>query len=86
MILSGKDKGKTGKIEKVFPKQMKIQVEKINIAKKHVKPTKDSEGGIKEILLPFSWSKARVVESTNKKKAIKSAVSKKPKTTKTAKK
>lgn len=63
VVLSGKDKGKTGKIAKVLPKKSLILVEEINIVKKHVKPTKDSDGGIKEIALPFHWSKAKISSS-----------------------
>lgn len=88
VILSGKDKGKSGTIEKVFPKTSKILVENINVVKKHVKPTKETEGGIKEISLPFAWSKAKVLDAANSSKSTsKSAEStKKVKSTKTSKK
>ena len=88
LVLSGKDKGKSGTIEKVFPKQKKILVDKINVAKKHVKPSKEAEGGIKEISVPFDWSKARVVDAFSKKKVTpaKKLASKKPKISKTDKK
>jgi len=87
LILSGRDKGKSGTIEKVMPKQKKILVEKINIVKKHVKPTKEAEGGIKEISLPFAWSKAKVLGDSNKKKSpSKTQDLKKTKTSKTVKK
>ncbi len=47
MILTGKDKGKTGKILKVIPKKMRVIVEGVNIVKKHQKPTQaNPEGGI----------------------------------------
>ena len=47
MVLTGKDKGKTGKILKVIPKKMRVIVEGINIVKKHQKPTQaNPEGGI----------------------------------------
>ena len=46
-ILTGKDKGKTGKILKVIPKKSRVIVEGINIIKKHQKPTQaNPEGGI----------------------------------------
>lgn len=38
IIVSGDDKGKTGKVLQVSPKEGKIIVEGINIVKKHVKP------------------------------------------------
>ena len=37
LIIAGKDKGRTGKIIKSFPKDLKILVEGINLKKKHVK-------------------------------------------------
>ncbi len=47
MVLTGKDKGKTGKILKVIPKKMRVIVEGVNIVKKHQKPTQaNPEGGI----------------------------------------
>lgn len=88
IILSGKDKGKSGVIEKVFPKESKILVENINVVKKHIKPTKEAEGGIKELSLPFPWSKAKVVggEQKTRSEFSKSDVAKKAKTTKSTKK
>ncbi len=47
VVLTGKDKGKTGKILKVIPKKMRVIVEGVNIIKKHQKPTPNNpEGGI----------------------------------------
>jgi len=45
LILSGKDKGKKGKVLRVLPKEDKIVVENINIIKKHTKPRKSGEKG-----------------------------------------
>lgn len=45
LIISGKDKGKRGKILKVFPKESKILVEGINLRKKHQKPRRTGEKG-----------------------------------------
>ena len=41
VILSGKDKGKKGKVLEVSPKEGKVIVEGLNIATKHVKPRRD---------------------------------------------
>lgn len=47
ILISGKDKGKTGKILEVFPKEERVIVEGINMVKKHKKPTqKVQQGGI----------------------------------------
>ena len=60
-VMSGKDKGKTGTIEKVLPKIQKIVVSEINIIKKHMKPTQNSKGGIIEQTAPLFWSKVKKV-------------------------
>jgi len=46
IVVTGKDKGKKGKIIKVFPEKNRVTVSGINVAWKHSKPTKMSEGGI----------------------------------------
>ncbi len=47
LVLSGKDKGKQGKVLSVDPKGGKVIVEKVNVAQKHQKPRQQGqEGGI----------------------------------------
>ena len=47
VVLSGKDKGKQGKVIEVMPKSGKLVVEKINVVSRHTKPRKQGqEGGI----------------------------------------
>ena len=48
MVISGKDKGKTGKVLQVAANQPSVFVEKLNLIKKHVRPSKASKGGILE--------------------------------------
>jgi len=49
MIISGNDRGKSGKVLKVFPKKYRVIVEGINLRKKHTKPNqKNPQGGILE--------------------------------------
>lgn len=63
MIRSGKYKGKTGKVIKVYPKLNKVSVEGINIVKRHTKPTAQKpQGGIFEITKPIWVSKVGIVE------------------------
>jgi large subunit ribosomal protein L24 len=46
-IIIGEDKGKNGKIVRIFPKKMQVIVEGVNFLKKHSKPTQKSpQGGI----------------------------------------
>ncbi|WP_080849037.1 50S ribosomal protein L24 [Cytobacillus gottheilii] len=47
MVISGKDKGKTGVILAAFPKQSRVLVEGVNVVKKHAKPSQvNPQGGI----------------------------------------
>ncbi len=60
-IISGKDKGKKGKVLSVLSNEGKIIVEGINIVKKHVKPARElQQGGIIDQEAPFYGSKAMV--------------------------
>ncbi len=45
IVLSGKDKGKKGKVVKSMPKLEKVVVEGINIRKRHIKPRRQGEKG-----------------------------------------
>lgn len=45
LIISGKDKNKSGKVVEVFPKEGRIMVENLNLVKKHVRPKKSGEKG-----------------------------------------
>ncbi|NMB42199.1 MAG: 50S ribosomal protein L24 [Firmicutes bacterium] len=61
-ILSGKDRGKKGKILRTFPSKNKVLVEGINIVKKHARPTqKVPQGGIREIEAPINSSKVMLI-------------------------
>lgn len=49
VVISGKDRGKTGVVLKVAPKSGKVIVEGVNVVKKHQKPTRaNTQGGIVE--------------------------------------
>ena len=62
IVLSGKDKGKQGKILSADPKAMKVVVEGVNVATKHQKPMKQGqEGGIIKIETPIYASKVQLV-------------------------
>ena len=45
IMLSGKDKGKSGKVLQVFPKEAKVVVEGLNLAIKHQRPRRQGEKG-----------------------------------------
>lgn len=44
-VLTGKDKGKTGKVVKAFPKEDKVIVEGVNMKKRHEKPRQQGKKG-----------------------------------------
>ena len=47
VVLSGKDKGKRGKVLKVLPSENKLVVDGVNVVTKHKKPTQLDAGGIR---------------------------------------
>ena len=62
VVLSGKDKGKQGKILVSDPKAAKVVVEGVNVATKHQKPRKQGEeGGIIKVETPIYASKVQLV-------------------------
>ena len=62
VVLSGKDKGKKGKVLAVSPKEGKVIVEKINIVSKHIKPRRMGEpGGIIKAEGAMYASKVQIV-------------------------
>ena len=56
IVLAGKDKGKTGKIVKMIPKEMKAIVSEINKVKKNQKPDNNNPGGIIDKEMPLHIS------------------------------
>ncbi len=56
-VIAGREKGKTGKVLKVDSKTGRITIEKVNMVKRHVKPSqKNPQGGIVEKELPLNYS------------------------------
>ncbi|MGY8986633.1 MAG: 50S ribosomal protein L24 [Sphingomonadales bacterium] len=46
VVISGKDKGKSGEITKMIPTENRAIVQGVNLVKRHTKPTQDNPGGI----------------------------------------
>ena len=68
VVLSGKDKGKTGTVIATHPTLNKVTIEGINIVKRATKPNRQyPQGGIIEITKPFDVSKVAIVEPTSNK-------------------
>ncbi len=69
IILSGDDKGKTGKVVKAFPASNKIVVEGVNVVNKHERPRKQGQKGqVVKIAMPFDASKVRNADKVKSKK------------------
>ena len=63
LIISGNDKGRRGRVLRVFPDQDRVIVEGIRMMKKHTKPTqRDPQGGIVEREAPIHVSNVMVVD------------------------
>lgn len=62
LIISGKYRGRTGKILKAFPKKDKVLIEGVNLRKKHQKPKKTGDKGeIVEIPAPIHISNVKII-------------------------
>ncbi|CDO35287.1 50S ribosomal protein L24 [Novosphingobium sp. KN65.2] len=67
VVLSGKDKGRTGTVLQVLPKDGKVVVEGVNVATKHRKPTQvNPQGGIERTPAPMAISKVAVADKDGK--------------------
>ncbi|ANC90753.1 50S ribosomal protein L24 [Azospirillum sp. TSH100] len=56
VVLTGRDKGKTGEVLKVFPKENRAVVQGVNVVKKHQRASARSQGGIIEMEAPINVS------------------------------
>ena len=62
IVITGKHKGKKGKVIKSLPKDRKVVVEGVNVVKKHSKASAASAGGIIEFEKPINVSNVAVVD------------------------
>ena len=91
-VITGSNKGKEGKVLKIFRSENRVLVDGVNIVKKHVKPNRQNEtGGILEIEVPIHISNVKVLEKKKEtkkeaKKEGKDAEVKEVKAKKTSKK
>ncbi len=61
VVLTGKDKGKTGKVLRVDVNDGRVIVEKTNMIKRHTRPSQTNKGGIVERENPINISNVQVV-------------------------
>jgi large subunit ribosomal protein L24 len=78
VVRSGKDKGRTGTVLQVMPKEGKVLVQGVNIATRHRKPTQTNpQGGIERREAPMQVSKVGVADpKTGKATRVRFEVSK----------
>lgn len=67
VVLSGKDRGKTGTVTRVFPSKNKVIVDGVNVAKKHQRQTKQTnQAGIIDRDMPIHVSNVALVGGDGK--------------------
>jgi large subunit ribosomal protein L24 len=66
IVLTGKDKGKTGEITSVMPKNGKAIVDGINVAIRHTRQSQSSQGGRLPKALPVDLSNLAYVDANGK--------------------
>lgn len=63
VVLSGKDKGRTGEVTKAMPKDGKVVVSGVNVAVRHKKPSQtDPQGGLQRSEAPLHISKVALAD------------------------
>lgn len=67
VVISGKDKGKEGKITHVLRKENRVVVEGVNIVKKHIKGNGQQAGSINEVEAPIHASNVMIIDPKTKK-------------------
>lgn len=67
VLLAGKDKGRSGQVIKVLPKESRVFVQGLNLVQRHTKPTQaDPNGGIKNKEASVHVSNVAIADSNGK--------------------
>jgi large subunit ribosomal protein L24 len=76
IVISGNEKGKTGKVLKVFPKKQRLIVEGVNIIKRHTRPSqRNPQGGIIKKEAPIHISNVMLLDpKTNERTRVGSKI------------
>jgi large subunit ribosomal protein L24 len=61
-VVSGDDKGKRGRVLRVYPRTGRVTIEGVNVVKRHRRATQTTQGGIIEFPKPIHHSKAMLVD------------------------
>ncbi|ASD27868.1 HPB12 [Brevundimonas diminuta] len=67
VVLTGKDKGRTGKVMQVLPTENRVVVQGVNMVQRHTRPTQaDPQGGIKHKEASLHLSNVAIVDANGK--------------------
>ena len=67
VVITGKDKGRTGQVTKVLPTENRVLVQGVNMVQRHTRPTQgDPQGGIKNKEASLHVSNVAIVDSKGK--------------------
>ncbi len=67
IMLTGKDKGRTGNVTRVMPKESRVLVSGLNLVQRHTRPSQsDPNGGIKTKEAPVHVSNVAILDSNGK--------------------
>jgi len=67
VVITGKEKGREGRVLKVMPKEQRLVVEGLNMVQRHTRPTQaDPQGGIKNKEAAIHVSNVAIVDSNGK--------------------
>ena len=72
MVISGKDKGKTGDVLEINKRLGKIKIKSIGLIKRHTKPTKENKGGIISKESFIHQSNVKNIDTIKKEKKVES--------------
>ena len=62
-VISGKNRGKEGKVLAVFPKENRVLVENVNVIRKAQRPTQENpRGGYREMEMPIHASNVMIID------------------------
>lgn len=67
VVLTGKDKGKTGEVKKIITEDCKVIVQGVNVQTKHKKPSQKSPGGLEKVEAPIHVSNVALMDPKTKK-------------------
>ncbi len=62
VVVTGKEKGKRGEVEKVIPKKNRVVVKGVNVVTRHARPTQQNQEGLYTFEAPIHVSNVRLVD------------------------